>query len=170
MVCLSSESFYLVHRQTEFATNFSSVFPSWCKDLTSLFTPYLHQIWICHCFLDNKNIVCLAVITYVKSLPYVYYIPVSYSLDRACVNSFGSSFDMMLVITEKASINNWSEHYFNALSGHCAVFGWYWSLVWDCQAVCTLDENYAEVRSNEQFFYAYRKKKKKKEEEKKLAC
>lgn len=78
---------------------------------------------MCHCFLDNKNIACLAVIAYVKSLPYVYYIPVSYSLDRAWVNSFDLSFDMMVVITEKASINNWSEHYVNALSERRAVFG-----------------------------------------------
>lgn len=125
MVCLSSVSFYSIHRETNFATNFSSVCPWWCNDLTSLFTPYLHQIWICHCFLDNKNIICLAVITYIKSLPYVYYIPVSYSLDRAWVNSFGSSFDMMAVITEKASINNWSEHSVNTLSEPLAVFGWY---------------------------------------------
>jgi len=93
----------------KFATNFSSVLLSWCDDLTSLFTPYLYRIWICHCFLDNKNIVCLAVITYIKSLPYVCYIAVSYSLDRAWVNSFGWSFDVMVVITEKASISNWSE-------------------------------------------------------------
>lgn len=116
--------------ETNFATIFSSVCPWWCNDLTSLFTPYLYQIWICHCFLDNKNIVCLAIITYIKSLPYVYYIPVSYSLDRACVNSFGSSFDMMAVITEKASINKWSEHSVKSLSEPLAVFGWYRSLSW----------------------------------------
>lgn len=170
MVCLSSESFYLVHRQTEFATNFSSVFPSWCKDLTSLFTPYLHQIWICHCFLDNKNIVCLAVITYVKSLPYVYYIPVSYSLDRAWVNSFGSSFDMMVVITEKASINNWSEHYFNALSGHCNI----WMILISSVGLSgSLHIRWKLCWSQEQWAISLclqEKKKKKKGGKKELAC